>query len=143
MHEIILSVPDIQNTLKSMLSDLHWQQGCHSVRSSTTCSAVSAVSFGVPQGSVLEPILFLLYTADLLQLVRHHQFHPHAYADDTQIYGSYRPSDVDELRERLSVCIEDVSFWMAANRLLLNPAKTEVLWCSSSRRRHQIPSRPI
>ena len=71
--------------------------------------------------------LFLLYTADLLQLVKRHQLTPHAYADDTQIYGSCRPTDSAVLSEKLSVCVDMVSAWMAANRLQLNHAKTEVL----------------
>jgi len=113
------------------------------VRSSATSSTPSVVLYGVPQGSVLGPILFLLYTADLLQLIKSHQLTPHAYADDTQIYGFCRPADVDSLRECISVCIDDVSSWMMANRLLLNPAKTEVLWLSSARRQHQIPNEPV
>jgi len=90
--------------------------------------------------SLDRPILFLLYTADLLQLVIRHNLHPHAYADDTQIYGSCIPPDTDMLQERMSVCVVEVSLWMASNRLLLNPAKTEVLWCSSARRKQQIPT---
>jgi len=113
------------------------------VRLSATRSTELAVLYGVPQGSVLGPILFLLYTADLLQLLRRHQLHPHAYADDTQIYRSCRPSDADVLQQRVSVCIDDMSQWMMSNRLQLNPAKTEVLWCASTRRQHQLPTGPV
>jgi len=62
------------------------------------------------------------------------------YADDTQIYGFCDPSHVDALRERLSVCIDKVFSWMMSNWLQLNPSKTVVLWCSSARRQHQIPT---
>ena len=83
--------------------------------------------------------MFLLYTADLLQLVKSHHLTPHAYADDTQIYGHCQPSDAVGLAQRVVVCGE-ISAWMKENRLQLNLAKTEVLWCASSRRQHLVPT---
>ena len=43
------------------------------------------------------------------------------------------------LREDVCVCVDDVASWMRSNRLQLNTTKTEVLWCATSRRQHQIP----
>jgi len=91
-----------------------------------------AVLFGVLQGSVVGPILFLLYFADLLQLVKQHGLHPHCYADDTQIYGFCDLSDVDALQEHLLVCIDEFFSRMMSNRLQLNTAKTEVLCATSA-----------
>ena len=69
------------------------------VRCSSSKSTPATLSCGVPQGSVLGPILFLLYTADLLGIIEQHDLIPHLYADDTQICGYSPPSDVLQLQE--------------------------------------------
>ena len=70
-----------------------------------------------PHGSVVWSILFLLYTADLLQLLRHCQMMPHSYANDTQLCGFCRPSKVDKLINCVCASIDDASQWLRANRL--------------------------
>ena len=114
-----------------------------SVRCGGTSSTWTKLVYSVPQESVLGPILFLLYTADLLRLVRAHGLDPHLYADDTQIYGFCQPGDCSQLQSRVSDCISDVGGLMWSNRLQLNADKTEVIWCTPSRRQHQIPSVPF
>jgi len=90
--------------------------------------------------SVLGPILFMMYTTNLIALTERHGFRPHLYADDTQIYGSCRPQAIHDLQLRLSAYIDDVHNWMQSNRLRLNTnIKTELLWCATTRRQHQLP----
>jgi len=84
------------------------------VRTSSSSSTPALIMCGVPQGSVLGPILFLLYTADLPSLIESHGFIPHLFADDMQILGSCRPSASQDLLMRLSACIDEVAAWAAA-----------------------------
>jgi hypothetical protein len=109
------------------------------VRCGSTRSLPTAVVCGVPQGSVLGTTLFVLYTADLLLLAARHGLLMHLYADDTQVYDFCRPGDTAQLLKRVAACVNEAALWMRSNRLQLNDVKTELLWCSSSRRQHQIP----
>jgi len=86
---------------------------------------------GVPQWSVLGPLLFILYTTDLVSLIEGNGFSPHLYADDTQVYGSCRPVEIDAFSTKLSECISVVSNWMRTNRRQLNSDKTKVVWCAT------------
>ena len=89
---------------------------------------------GVPQGSCLGPLMFMLYTSKLFEIIKYHLPMIHCYADDSQVYISFSTND---RAEQISVrnmedCIRDIRFWMLNNDLKLNDDKTEFLIIGTS-----------
>jgi len=76
------------------------------------------------------PVLFTLYMSRLFNIISQHLPSVHGYADDTQIYLSFRPCSIHLEINAVSVigkCIIDVHSWFIRNRLMINDAKTESL----------------
>ena len=94
------------------------------------CSKNFQLDCGVPQGSCLGPILFILYASGIFNIVKKHLPNAHGYADDTQLYLSFKPSSKstqDEALKAIETCIAEVRAWMITHRLKINDSKTEFL----------------
>ena len=93
-------------------------------------SAFLELIFGVPQGSLLGPILFILYTKTLQKIAAKYGLDIQLYADDSQLYISFQPSrlsQLDDVKDRTNRCLAEIKTWMVANFMKLNESKTELL----------------
>jgi Reverse transcriptase (RNA-dependent DNA polymerase) len=98
-----------------------------SILTNGTKSARYPVTCGVPQGSVLGPLLFCIYTTPLSHHIASTPVHHHLYADDTQLFISFSPTSFNSKTQSLQQTISAVTNWMSANFLSLNPSKSEFI----------------
>ena len=108
----------------------------HYVSLSNHCSAFTHVHSGVPQGSVLGPILFTMYIKPLSAIIDSHSIIHHSFADDLQLQMSAPPDRISELLHSMQSCISDVKAWATANMLKLNDNLTELMLITSKRTKH-------
>jgi Reverse transcriptase (RNA-dependent DNA polymerase)/Endonuclease-reverse transcriptase len=142
-HKILLSrlssnfgvTSSAHSLLTSYLSDR-----TQSVHIGSSQSSSSPLHTGVPQGSVLGPLLFTLYTTPLSYLLKNSGVSYHMYADDTQLYFSFSATDSLPNLSFLSGILDSVHSWLSSNYLSLNPSKTEFLLIGTSQQRSRITS---
>ena len=87
-------------------------------------SSKSDLSFGVPQASIVGPLLFTLYTTPLSSPISGYAISHHRYADDSQLYISFSSGNSAAAMNGLQSCLASVESWMSTNKLKLNQDKT-------------------
>ena len=125
IYSDLLVAIDKQSHALLVLIDLSVQSPHQSIND--TFSDESLLEIGVPQGSILGPLLFILYTEGLQKLTSKYNFSIHLYADDMQIYFQFDPKNSSDYITRLNHCFSEIQSWMRTNYLKMNDSKSEVI----------------
>ena len=108
----------------------------HYVSLSNHCSAFAPMHSGVPQGSVLGPILFTMYAKPLSAIIDSRSITHHSFAEYLQLHMSAPPDRISVLLHSMQSCISDVNAWATANMLKLNDNKTKLMLVNSKSTKH-------
>ena len=81
---------------------------------------------GVPQGLVLGPLKFCLYSMPMSAILKYHKIGYHVYADNTQLYISFKCKQPLESISKVNSCLSDIRRWMITNKLKINDSKNRI-----------------
>lgn len=126
-HEILIEIlrsSGANGEAASLLSS-YLEGRSQQVRLKGVISTSRAVSTGVPQGSILGPLLFTIYTSQFYRFIKYSKIH--MYADDTQIYHSFSLKDAQIAKERFNNDLQSLAELSSKHALLLNPSKSVLL----------------
>ena len=101
-----------------------------------------SLDYGLPQGSIVGPLSFTIYTIPIGRIIKSHGLSYHLYADDVQLYVEFDESSnisIKSALSRLTKCINDIKSWMTCNMLKLNNDKTEFFIALSPHNKRRMP----
>jgi len=132
-HAIMLDILERQCGLTVTGVALQWHTSylhCRSyaVAAGGATSETVYLHCGLPQGSSLGPLKFVVYAADLHMLTSLHNVRLHSFADDTQLYKHTRIGDVQQAKQDVSATIAEINGWSHSCSMILNAVKSEVIW---------------
>ena len=135
-HEVLLSKLDhygvcglTNNWFKSYLTGRKQYVSINGYNSS-----LSSIAYDVPQGSVLGPLLFLLYINDLHRAIKFWKVHH--FADDTNLL--FLTNSIKKINKRINTDLKNLSNWLNANKISLNVKKTGTIICKSRRKKYEV-----
>jgi hypothetical protein len=126
---------------------LNWYRSYFTGRMTRVCiddifSEPHHMNYGLPQGSIVGPGSFKIYIIPIGRIIRKHHISYHMYADDIQLFLSFKPSDPNSIQDalaKLSACITEIKLWMTNNMLKLNDSKTEFFIAISPFNQRKMP----